>query len=110
KAKIRESFIENGGLPINTKDPMPVDLEVMTSRELIHVAQNMRIFLVRSRKDDIVSRCLNVVSNVAYLGSRFGGARVDQTLQGALQSDHVLRQSFVEVFIGRTANIHPVLT
>jgi hypothetical protein len=109
-AEIKRRYINNGGLPINTKDPIPVDLDAISPKELIHVAENMEIYLVRSRKDDIVSKFLNIFSNVSYLAARFGGLSVDAAVNRAFSSDHVLRQSFVEVFVGKTAQIHPILT
>ena len=110
KAEIRKRYIDNGGLPINTKDPIPVDLEKLSPQELIFVAQNMQIFMVRARKDDIVSRFLNIFSNTAYLIARASGYNVNQSVNRAFASDPLIRDSFMEVFIGRTAQISPFLT
>lgn len=110
KAEIKRRYIENGGVPLNSKDPIPVDLDTLSPKEIIHVAQNLQIYLVRSRKDDIVSRFLNIFANITYLTARFRGANINNSINQAFAQDHLLRQSFVEVFVGRTAQIHPLLT
>jgi hypothetical protein len=107
---IRDLYIDSGGLPVNRENPVPIKFEEMTNEEIVYILENMRLFLVRSRKEDIVSRCMNICSNISYIWSKRNGGKGDRNFANSLNSDTVLRQSFVEVFIGPTARVHPLLS
>lgn len=94
KILIRKKYISNGGLPFNKNDPVPHDLEKLTSVEMIHVLENIQIHEKRSAQGDLINRATSGGSNVVYLLTG------DKQVIGQVNSDNVLRKALVDVFLG----------
>lgn len=102
KLLIRKMYIDNGGLPFNSKDPIPHDLENLSDKELGFVVENMIIHLARTQKSEIIAQATNAVSNVAYFMTG------EETLVTQINSDSVLRQALLDTFLG--SRISPLLS
>ena len=104
KYYIRKLYIGHGGLPFNKESAIPFDLDVLSSKEMVNVLENMVIFTARTRQKDLVGRALNTITNVGYiLGGKDGEKVFNQ-----VQNDDVLRNSLFEVFLGQ--KFGPLLT
>lgn len=102
KLLIRKMYIDNGGLPFNSKDPIPHNLENLSDQELGFVMENMIIHLARTQKSEIIARATNTVSNVAFFMTG------EEDLVTQINSDSVLRQALLDTFLG--SRISPLLT
>lgn len=102
KLYIRKMFIDNGGLPFNSKDPIPHDLDKLNSTELGFVIENMIIHTARTKQAEIISQATNVFSNISYF---FTG---EEKLVTQINSDSTLRQALLDTFVG--VRISPVLS
>ena len=109
RMEIERAYLLNGGVPINPTNPMPVDLEKFSSKELENIIKNITIFEARNKKDDIVSRALNIFCNASHIAGKVTKMNISNSHINAITSDQVLKESFVEVFLGRTTRVHPVL-
>lgn len=107
---IRKTFISNGGLPFNTKNPIPVDLDKLSDQELVYVLENMLIYQQRTKSKHIATQAVNTLANLAYLSSKKSGNDTAVGIIDSINSDEFLRQSIVEVLIGRTAQLNPLLS
>ena len=105
--EIKKLYIKNGGLPINTQNPIPTDLKTKTNDELEHIVDNMMMHLNRSNKEDIVSKCLNIITNVGLATASFTGLNVPSNIYDLVNADAVLKQSIVAVFLGKGINPNP---
>lgn len=99
---IRKMFIDNGGLPFNSKDPIPHDLEKLSDKELGFVVENMIIHLARTQKSEVIAQATNAVSNIAFF------ATGEEALVTQINSDSVLRQALLDTFLG--SRISPLIT
>lgn len=104
KFYIRKMYIDSGGLPFNTQNPIPFDLDSLSAKELINVLENMLIYTARTKQKELVGKAINTVTNLAAI---FGGTNSEKTVN-QLQSDEVLRTSLFEVFLGQ--NFGPLLS
>lgn len=99
---IRKMYIDNGGLPFNSKDPIPHDLEKLSDKELGFVVENMIIHLARTQKSEVIAQATNAVSNVAFFMTG------EEALITQINSDGVLRQALLDTFLG--SRISPLIT
>lgn len=102
KLLIRKMYINNGGLPFNSKDPIPYDLENLSDKELGFVVENMLIHQARTQKSEVIAQAANTFSNVAYLMTG------EEAIITQINSDNVLRQALLDTFLG--SRISPLLT
>lgn len=108
--QIRKFYRDNGGLPINVQDPIPHDLTKLSPKELSNVLENMIINTVKTKQKHLVDKAMQAIGNVAYLGSLILGLPTDIESVKEFQGDDLLRQSFIEVFMGGVSRLSPLLT
>lgn len=106
---IRSTYIEHGGTTINPADPLPVDLSKYNLKQLAHVMMNMRRFISDNAKSEVVTKALNAMCNLSYIGTKLFGLPLDKSLFSSIHSDNMLRTALVETFVGRTSSLHPIL-
>lgn len=106
--KIKNLYLNNGGIPINSDDPIPRNLNELSSLELVHVAQNMKLYLSRSSKDELVTKSMQIVANATRIINKLTGHHDVHTLAESLNNDTTLKKAFVEVFVGQGVRIHPL--
>lgn len=106
---IEDLYVDNGGLPLNADNPIPRDLSKCSSKELSNIIKNMKISIVRSNKDDIVNKGTNLIANLTQIFGKLFGIPIGKSIAENITSDKLLRESFVEVFLGSTAAIHPLI-
>jgi hypothetical protein len=102
KLYIRKMYIDNGGLPFNPRDPIPHDLNTLSSEQLGYVIENMVIHTARTKQAEVISHATNTFSNLSYL---FTG---DERLVAQINTDSSLRQALLDTFLG--VRINPVLS
>lgn len=106
---IKDIYIEYGGTPINTADPIPVDLSKYSTKDLAKVMQNMKKYINQNEKDEVVSRCLNTLCNTAYLVTKNLRLPLKYNLFEAIRSDRMLSRALVQTFVGKASSLHPIL-
>lgn len=110
KRLIKKMYINNGGLPFNTANVLPHDLDALTDKELSNILENMVIHTIRNKHDMLVGKAVNIISNITYCVTTITGNPVGKELIDDLNSDDMLRQSMVEVFLGRALQVNPLIT
>lgn len=110
RATIRKFYMAQGGATINTADPIPVNLETMSAADLSHVLQNMILEQVKSKRNRITEQALNLLSNITYLGSMAVGSPISKTTVDQVGGDHILRDAFVETFLGTSGKFSSFMT
>ena len=110
KRFIRKMYLNNGGLPINTGDSVPTNINGMNAQELSNVLENMVLAKVRTKKNYIVDKALNVVANATYLSAAVLKHPIGKNLIDQVNSDDILKTSIVEVFLGGISQLNPLFT
>jgi len=103
---VQRTFKENGGVPINLKNPLPLDLKILSNDELINVIDNMQIFLNRTRKSEFVARCISIFQDGLRMFTNT--SKVPDTVYNYITQDDLLREAMVTTFFGPSNSISPV--
>jgi hypothetical protein len=111
RATIRKFYMSQGGATINSTDPIPVNLDIMSAKDLSNVLQNMILEQVKTKRNRITEQVLNLFSNVTYLGSVALGNPISRgVVDQGLGGDHILRDAFVETFLGSSGKFSSFAT
>jgi hypothetical protein len=110
EARLKKLFLRTGGLPIVTSNPLPVNLAELTPDELVNAVDNALVHINRTRKQDMVSKCINIVSNFGNLVATVLNVKVDSRLFSLVNDDYILREAICGVFLGRNVNPAPGTT
>lgn len=92
---IKFYYLNNGGSPINTNDPIRFDFKKCSNEELKHILENMIIYSKRTKQRTISDNAITAVSNLTYI---LGGK--DQKLFESIHSDDVLRDALFQTLMG----------
>jgi hypothetical protein len=109
RSQIRQLYISNGGLPFNTANPLPQDLNVLSARDLGNILQNMMIFSVRSKSATFLDRFLNVCSNIVGITSKMSGVNIEGGIVKEIASDDLLKECAVQTFLGGISKVNPLV-
>jgi len=109
KSEIRKLYLSNGGLPIDSRNPMPANLNEMSAEQLGNILQNMMIASVRSKSATFLDRALNTASNTIYLAGKHAGFDLSGNVVTELASDDLLKECAVQTFIGGLTKVNPLV-
>lgn len=104
RTAIRRLYKQHPGLKINTNDVMPVNLDSLTGTQLINVLENMELQSAGGdRKEEVVSRGLNMIQNVTRSVSIIRTGRdMPQAQMSAINGDSLLSEALAMLFVGKT--------
>lgn len=105
---IHRTFVENGGVPVNAQDILPVKLDDLKPRELVNVIDNMKLHLGRTQKSEFVARCVGFIQNIFKIFSLQKGFAVSEEIYNLISNDAMLRDALVTSFFGRNVSLKPV--
>ena len=109
EATAKKLYLKTGGLPIIRQNPLPVDLTSVSPEHLINIIDNMIIHVNRTRKADMVSKCINIVSNLGAMLTASLNISTDVRVFHLVNEDLILRESLCAVVMGRQVSPSPTV-
>lgn len=107
---IKKLYLKTGGTPIVTTSALPPKFYELKPDEMVNAVDNMLLYLNRTKKNDIVTKCFNIFTNFGGWFARMLDVPVKPHLFSALNDDNLLRDSVVSVFLGKSVNPSPAST
>ena len=107
---IKKMYRDNGGLPVKTSSMLSTDIVKLTNEELVNVIDNMITQVNRNKKTDMTDKAIRAVTNVTKLGCYFTGISSPIKLMEKIDDDIVLRNSVVELALGKNVSPKPLVT